>query len=580
MNDAGLRVALRVLAIGVAIAALVDPSITSRRTTKPDVAVLVADSAHDMALANDVARSIGKSYSVMRGPLSGAAATVVVGRSLPATPLALGAPVFAVAADGRAAIEITTLDAPRSAPALARVRVAATVHVIGARGKTVDVTLRSGSIAVDHVSRAVARDDDTLDVPLTFVPAQAALTSLRVVAHVDGAPDAVGDASVDVRDQKWAVLFYDPRPSWTSTFVRRAIERDPRFVATSRVVTSRDVNTDAGNPPGRLDDLAALSLFDAVVVGAPSALSGNDVAGLDAFLRRRGGSVIFLLDDIAAGPYQRLMNVEGLSTAMANQPAVIPVAGFDSLRLQAMSIAWPSTVPPGARSIAGREHPVVWSEPVGAGTLIVSGALDAWRYRDPASSSFDRFWQLTVADAADATPAPIAVTTSRAILAPGERFDVEATLRDEAIDAGARPVGPLQVQATLASSADSTRTIRLLPQGPGRLATRVRAPDTPGVYQVAVSVGGRRAVAPFVVARDARSIEPGSASNLRDWVRATGGEIVPSSRLAQLPALLSKTIRTAPHVVTWHPMRSAWWIVPFVLALSGEWWLRRRRGLP
>jgi hypothetical protein len=27
-----------------------------------------------------------------------------------------------------------------------------------------------------------------------------------------------------------------------------------------------------------------------------------------------------------------------------------------------------------------------------------------------------------------------------------------------------------------------------------------------------------------------------------------------------------------------HPMRSPWWIVPFGLALGGEWWLRRRRG--
>jgi hypothetical protein len=27
-----------------------------------------------------------------------------------------------------------------------------------------------------------------------------------------------------------------------------------------------------------------------------------------------------------------------------------------------------------------------------------------------------------------------------------------------------------------------------------------------------------------------------------------------------------------------HPMRSAWWVVPFAACLSGEWWLRRRTG--
>ena len=38
---------------------------------------------------------------------------------------------------------------------------------------------------------------------------------------------------------------------------------------------------------------------------------------------------------------------------------------------------------------------------MGAGQLIVSGALDAWRYRDRSDSAFDRFWQMTIAAAAD-----------------------------------------------------------------------------------------------------------------------------------------------------------------------------------
>src|SRR5262249_44535190 len=161
-------------------------------------------------------------------------------------------------------------------------------------------------VAVDHVTRTVARDDDTLDVALTFIPSSASATLLRVIAHVDGATDAAGEALVDVVDRKWPVLFYDPRPSWMSTFVRRAVERDPRFVVTSRVVTSHNVNTDAGNPPGRLDDLSALSLFDAVVVGSPAAMSADDADGLEAFMRKRGGSVVLLLDEVASGPHERL----------------------------------------------------------------------------------------------------------------------------------------------------------------------------------------------------------------------------------------------------------------------------------
>ena len=28
-----------------------------------------------------------------------------------------------------------------------------------------------------------------------------------------------------------------------------------------------------------------------------------------------------------------------------------------------------------------------------------------------------------------------------------------------------------------------------------------------------------------------------------------------------------------------YPMRSFWWMFPFVACLAGEWWLRRRGGL-
>jgi hypothetical protein len=578
-RDSLLRMGLRTIAVGIAIAALIDPSIATRRSTKPAVVVLAADSAKDLSAANGVARVIAKSYTVSRTVLSGAAATVIVGRALPSAPISLDVPAFAVTPSGES-IAIESLVAPTTSPALARVRIGATIRATGARGKSIDIALRDGSVAVDHVSRRIGRDDDTLAVALTFVPATSGVQSLRIVAHIDGTSDAIADASVDVHERKWAVLFYDPRPSWMSTFVRRAIERDPRFVATSRVVTSRDIDTDAGNPPGRLDDLVALSLFDAVVVGAPQAMSANDAAGLEAFMRRRGGNVVLLLDESGPGPHDRLMAVPAFTSATQNQPAALTSAEYDSLRLQATTMAWPTALPPGARVVAGGAHPVVWQEPVGAGNLVVSGAFDAWRFRDPAASSFDAFWQTTIADAASATAAPIIVTTSRSIVAPGERFDVDATLRDEAIDAGRRAAGPLQVRASLGASADTGTAIAIWPRAAGHLVARVHAPVAPGVYQVALSVGDRRASTPIVVATNPRRVELGAESRLRDWVRATGGETLNASDIARLPELLGKAIRIEPQLTTWHPLRSAWWIVPFVAALGGEWWLRRRRGLP
>lgn len=574
-GDVRTRAALRAFAVAIAVAAVVDPTVTSRRATKPDVVVIAADSARDGAVATEVAAAIARSFAVARGPQSGAAASVVVGRSLPAA-VALDAPIFAVAPspDGPS-VTFEKLAAPRTAPALSRVHVGAGLRVSDARGRSLDVTLRNGTVAVDQVTRAIEGDDDTLDVALSFVPASADPAVLQVVAHVDGAADARADALVDVIDRRWPVLFYDPRPSWMSTFVRRAVERDPRFVVTSRVVTSRNVATAAGNPPGRLDDLAALSLFDAVVVGSPAAMSADDAAGLDAFMRLRGGSVVLLLDDLAAGPHDRLIDAGRFNSTSGNQTVALRSSAADSSGLQATTFGWPIALPVGATTIAGGARPVVWSAPAGAGTLVVSGAFDAWRFRDPATSAFERFWQTTIANAANAAPGAVVARASNAVAAPGERLDIQISLRDEAI-ASRAIAGPIDAHVTVDSSADVAHA---WPGALGELSARIRAPRTPGVHRIAFNAAGRRAEIPIVVGRDLHRVAPGSDAALRDWALASGGAVVPASRLATLPDLLRRAIRVEPRVVTWHPMRSAWWIVPFVLALSAEWWLRRRRGL-
>ncbi|HEY4303625.1 MAG TPA: hypothetical protein VGM82_04125 [Gemmatimonadaceae bacterium] len=579
-GDASTRMVLRGIAIAIAAAAVIDPSVTSRRTTKPDVVVLAADSASDAPLADQIARSVAKSYTVNRGPFAGAGATIIAGSALPTSGASHDAPIFAVAPPtDRPHVSIEALSAPTDAPALSRARIDVVVQVGGARGKNVDITLRDGSVSLDRVTRQITTNNDTVRSSLSFIPPNATPTSLRIIAHVDGASDVVGDALIDVHDQKWPVLFYDPRPSWMSTFVRRAIERDPRFVATSRVVTSRDVNTSAGNPPGRLDDLSALSLFDAVVVGAPQALSANDIAGLQAFMRRRGGSVILLLDEPPNAAINQLVDVASWTTSPAKQVTSLAMTGNDSVALRAGSIYYPSALPTAARTIAGKSTAAVWAEPVGAGSLIVSGAVDAWQFRDPATSLFDRFWQTVLGDAANRTPAALAIRTATSVVAPGERFNVDATLRDEALDP-THDTGPLQLHATVGARADSGTAIRLWPQAIGRLTGQVRAPDLPGRYRVSVSVGGRRAELPFIVVGDARPIAPGSADRLADLVHATHGAIIPASQIDRLSSLLASAVHVEPRAVTWHPMRSAWWIFLFVLALSGEWWLRRKSGLP
>jgi hypothetical protein len=598
IGSPSVRTVLRAIAVMIAIAGAFDPAITSKRTSKPVVAVVTADPAHDSVLARRVARELDQNFTVIGARFAAADATVLVGNRPPTDDDVARAPVFGVfAAREGPTVTLDAVHAPSTAPFEARVPITTVVRVTGARGRTLDVTLRSGDLVVDRATRTVATDDEHVTVPLSFVPTITGPAPLRVSAAVGGAGAvANADVLVDVRDQRWSVLFFDPRPSWMSTFVRRAVERDRRFVVTSRVVTSRNISIDAGRPPERLDDIAGLSRFDAVVVGAPEALTETDVTGLNAFLRRRGGGVVLLFDQRVAGPYERLTDVGSwLTRGNGREMTIAPVVA-DSGALRVSEIAWPSSLPAGASPVAqtvrtptdsSPSRAVVWRSPVGAGELVVSGALDAWRYRDRSVSAFDEFWQTLIASTASATPPPLAVTVSPSIVAAGERIDVTAAVRDVALGrSGDGLLNGAPVRATVSGSVvtpaggDERRiAVRFWPsEAIGGFRAVVRAPRVPGVYHVAVASDGFTADVPIVVATARSRPEPDGGDLLTAWVTARGGRAIASSRLGDLSAALQGVVRSTPRMERWHPMRSAWWIVPFVLALGGEWWLRRRRG--
>jgi len=586
VNSARIRVALRGGAILIALGGALDPAVKWNTIGKPSIAVVAAD-VSDSALADRVAGSLAKRFAVSRAPSSAVDASIVVGDRLPrgVQDFPADIPMLAVNSDrdGRALLE--SVSAPATAPSGSRVPVDASIRATGARGRTLDVTLRAGPLVVDRMSRVVAKDDETIVAGLGFVPPAAGAAPLRLSAAVRGSRDTVfADVVVDVRDQRWSVLFFDPRPSWMSTFVRRAVERDARFLIASRVVTSRGVSTDAGRPPARLDDLAPLKLFDAVVVGSPESLTDRDVAGLGAFMRRRGGTVVLLFDRRASGPIDRLTNLDAWSVDGGSRAVSIHASG-DTAALRATEVAFPRRLPIGASTVAltagarvdslnGRA--AIWRLPVGSGRLVVSGALDSWRYRDPAASSFDRFWQTTIADAASESPSPIDVAVASPASRPGDRTSVRVSIRD--ITMSSR----VSVTASLRSIAGETLApVRLWPSGtPGELEGELTVPEKPGVYRVAVSGHGARGDAPIIVTPDARHPSPDDRDLLAAWVASRGGRALSSSRLDELPSTLIAAIHPIARAETWHPMRSAWWIVPFALLLSAEWWMRRRRGLP
>jgi hypothetical protein len=589
----------------IAVAAVIDPQVTTVRKNRPLLSVVESDGKRDSVLARDVGRALRGRYSLVGAPLSSASGTVLVGDRLPDGAHEMAAPVVVVSPHTRGPrVRVSQVRAPSrvSLEARASIDVTMTVEGLGAGDAPVsaDIDLArvvQGSALVVDRERRAARRDTTFTVSLDVVPTVAEPTVLRVSASIAGRADTSRtDVMIDVHTDRWSVLFFDRRPSWMSTFVRRSIERDPRFAVTSRIITSTNVSRETGRAPSGLDAIAAAEAFDVVVVGAPDALTARDVDGMRALLRERGASVMVLADRAAAGPADALLGFGGWRTTPRRTPVdlavSLPAAETDTLlTLRGLSVGLPVRLPPGAIPVAvlredrtaqstvdvdrERARTVVWRMPVGLGELLVSGAFDAWRYRDTAQSTFDATWRDLLEQAASRRQPVFDLALSQGLVEPGTRLTLTITPRDSTNDAPIR-VALHPRDTTLVSSTEIA--LRSAESNARRSAT-FRAPATPGAFDVLVIRGPDTARSALVVAeRVARDVQHDPAL-LEAWAQSRGGTMLARDELATLPGVMDDLVSARARETAWHPMRSPWWIVPFALLLAAEWWIRRRRGL-
>ena len=382
----------------------------------------------------------------------------------------------------------------------------------------------------------------------------------------------MADVVVDVRRDPLRVEFYDPRPSWATTFLRRALEADARFQVATLSSTSRGVSVQTGGAVPLVDP--RLDAFDVVIVGGLDRLSAADARALDRYMRERGGAVVVVPDQrIDAGPARDMLSTPDLVERLLEQPAKLTVTA-PAASLQASELLILRSLTPGSDIVArvpGSDgSPVIVSMPRGDGRLMLSGAMDAWRFRAADGGAFDRFWQSAIAGLALAVPPPIAVSVDPPILAPGERGDV--TVRVRSHDAGA-----------VSASLDGDQPIRLIPDAEaGAYRGRLFARETPGRSTVEV----RAAAAPpldasrtLLVQPEVRRLRATTASSLGLLSASHRGIDVTPDHVADLTRFLRGAVVPPRVPLVRHPMRSAWWILPFALCLSAEWWIRRRRGL-
>lgn len=571
MNNAPIRAACRVVAIMIAIAALIDPAFSNGAAPPaPVVAIHLTSNnadAIDRALRQGLngRELVTREASTSRLPCATDEDCVVIADgSIDAGWDARDArriSLITVPPDGEPNVRLRSVSISgghRAAAGVARVELAGR----GVEGKRTEVRILDGAAVIGSAIHAwKAEEAATIEIP--WWPVDLGARAFRVEASpVDGEVTLIDnhiDVGVTIGGGRTPILVFDARPSWNSTFVRRSLEDDPRFIVAYRSRIAPSLS--AGTTNGRLD-AATLDAVPLVIIGGPDAMTAEDVALLDRYVRVRGGTLVVLPEQRVAGPASSLLQGTWTEHLTATPEAIGPLRAAEILR--AADVAASSTVI--ARS---GSSPVIVAMPTGNGRIIVSGAMDAWRYRNE-DLAFDRFWRSLVLQGAAAGEG-LTVALDRSLAATGSR--VQFTLRDRRLE---QP-SSFEASAISRCNDEPATPLRVWPTGTfGEFAGELPVASG-GQCTVEAAIDGQQVSAAIAVAdRPAHGIDV-TLAKLERSARGSGGVVARAGDEASV----ARALATPPvsRRVSVHPMREPWWILPFAGCLSIEWWLRRRNGL-
>lgn len=547
---------LRAVAIAIAVAALVDPAFTRGVPQRERLTIVTMD-PDDVVHAERLQRVLAADHTVSiheADPASLAAACpssggcIVVSRGAVPRRLTAGARIVG-------ALQVTDEEGP---PVIRRVDLPRTVHRDAAASMRVRLTRPVPRVEVldGDVVVGSAEPGESLDVDIAWVPLAEGARALGVVAGDDRV-----DIGVVVDTSPAPVFVYEPEPTWMGTFVRRALDDDPRFTVAGRTRVAPPVTVTRGGA----GPVSAAAIGDAgvIVVTAPQRLQASDVELLDRFVTHRGGSLIVIADQRPAGAVLRLL------PRVAGQQRDAEPRDVGLLRVR----EWLTfDGGPGIVTVAALgDDPVVVSRSVGRGRVIVSGALDSWRFRD-ASSDFNTFWAALVWDAAAAAGQPLHVRIEHALARPGEPLRIEAELQT------IEPA-PTDLSASGVMTCEGQREpVRLWPGGRAGRFEGVMRPRGAGC-QVTMDVNGTTVTVPLAVRDRVERGQPHEDA-LAAAVEAHGGIVAASGESERQLVARARALLPPDHVQrATRPMRSPFWVVLFAGCLSSEWWLRRRAGL-
>jgi hypothetical protein len=481
-------------------------------------------------------------------------------------------------------VRVAHVDAPAVRLPAQAVEVRVELAGSGLAGQTTDLVLEHSGIPVATARHQWTRGEERWRASLQYLPPGVAAARLRVRASAatgeTSGGDNVADLAIPPLRGPIRTLIVEAAVTWPAVFIRRALEGEPAFAVSSVQRAAKSVATRAGEPPSALTR-TALAPFEVVLVGGPDNLSATDIDALRWFVEERGGVAFFIPDQRPSGRYVELVGVPGFAPRALEAPVRLG-------DLQASELLVPTRLPPAATVLAATNGAaVVFSARRGAGAIVFSGALDAWRHRAaqddtanaaPAADSFAGFWRGLVAGNAAAVPRTVDVSAEPAVIRPGERTTIAVRLRELA--RGDTIALPSIAARVIGPHAKVDDLVRLWPTAePGVYEGEWRGRGA-GLYDLSVVAGDTRGDATVIVAADATPASTADPGALALATAAAGGQVFPIDRLPALVGAMKDAYPPRRVVRPAHPMRSAWWVLPFAALLCGEWAVRRKRGLP
>ncbi|MCC6928466.1 MAG: hypothetical protein IT359_05680 [Gemmatimonadaceae bacterium] len=532
-------------------------------------------------------------------------------------------------------IEVARVDAPRAVLRDASLFVQVVLVQRGYGGERIPVVVEDSGRIVGTATALLPRDGEAVSVRIRVPATEVGARLLRVKVPAQAgemiAENNERSTMVIVRDRREKILYVEGEPRFELKFLRRAVEADGNIQLVTLLRSARDkylrlgvddsLELAAGFPRTR----EALFAYRAVVLGSVEAsfFTADQLRMLGDFVSERGGGLLVLggRDALGEGGYGGTAVSDALPLELQGVLGDVPVvvtlqatptvaaAGHPALQLadnDSSSKARWATMPaltsvnrlgrakPGATILlSGTASDGVTSRPLlavqryGRGKAIVFAAQDSWLWQMDAQVAVDdqtheTFWRQMlrwlVSDVPDRVEGVVAEESG-----PGEGVALRAEVSDSAYRKanGATVVGTVttpsgvsqDVALEWAVERDGEYRTTYVPEGNGVHAVRLRAvvggdtiPGEATYVRVAVPMqeyfGAEmrptmlRQIAEETGGRFYRASEAGDVA--KDLVySASGATVVEKKDLWDMPALLGLVL----------------------LALGGEWALRRRRGV-